>query len=43
VVRTLQQLANSGELDRSVIQQAIDKYRLHDVSAGNTGSAGGES
>jgi len=43
VVRTLQQLANSGELDHSVIQQAIDKYSLHDVSAGNTGSAGGES
>jgi len=43
VVRTLQQLANSGEVDRSLIQQAIDKYSLHDVSAGNTGSAGGES
>jgi pyruvate dehydrogenase E1 component len=43
VVRTLQQLANSGEVDRGLIQQAIDKYRLHDVLAGNTGSAGGES
>lgn len=43
VVRTLQALARRGEVDRSVVQQAIDKYRLHDVSAGTSGVAGGES
>jgi pyruvate dehydrogenase E1 component len=43
VVRTLQQLVRQGKLDASVLQQAIDKYRLHDVTAGTTGSAGGES
>jgi len=26
-----------------VVQQAIDKYRLHDVAAGTSGVAGGES
>jgi pyruvate dehydrogenase E1 component len=43
VVRTLQQLAARGEVDASLSQQAIDRYRLHDVNAGNTGNAGGES
>ncbi len=43
VVRTLQQLAARGEVDASLPQQAIDRYRLHDVNAGNTGNAGGES
>ncbi|GAA1834837.1 pyruvate dehydrogenase (acetyl-transferring), homodimeric type [Agromyces salentinus] len=43
VVRALEQLVARGELDRSVPAQAIEKYRLHDVSAGTTGSAGGES
>jgi pyruvate dehydrogenase E1 component len=43
VVRTLQSLARRGEVDPSAIQQAIDKYRLLDVTAGTTGSAGGES
>ncbi len=43
VVRTLQQLAKQGKVDHAVVQQAIDKYRLHDVNAGTTGSAGGES
>jgi pyruvate dehydrogenase E1 component len=42
VVRTLQQLAKQGKVDHAVVQQAIDKYRLHDVNAGTTGSAGGE-
>ena len=28
---------------RAVVAQAIEKYRLHDVTAGTTGSAGGES
>ena len=43
VVRTLQSLVARGELDPTVLKQAIDKYRLHDVNAGTTGSAGGES
>jgi len=43
VVRTLQQLAARGEIDTSIPQQAIDRYRLHDVNAGSTGNAGGES
>ena len=43
VVKTLEQLAKQGKIDRSVIRQAIERYRLHDVNAGTTGSAGGES
>ena len=43
VVRTLESLVKQGKLDRSVIGQAIQKYDLHDVTAGTTGSAGGES
>jgi pyruvate dehydrogenase E1 component len=43
VVRALEMLARRGEIDRSVVSQAIAKYRLHDVTAGTTGSAGGES
>ncbi|KGJ75690.1 pyruvate dehydrogenase [Cryobacterium roopkundense] len=43
VVRTLELLARRGEIDRSLVGQAITKYQLHDVRAGTTGSAGGES
>lgn len=43
VVRTLELLAERGEVDRSLPAQAIERYRLHDVNAGTTGSAGGES
>jgi pyruvate dehydrogenase E1 component len=43
VVRTLEQLAHEGEVDRATVRAAIDKYRIHDVNAGTTGSAGGES
>ncbi|GAA1735555.1 pyruvate dehydrogenase (acetyl-transferring), homodimeric type [Microcella frigidaquae] len=42
VVRTLQQLARRGAVDPSAIPAAIEKYRLYDVTAGTTGSAGGE-
>ncbi|MEY4618641.1 MAG: hypothetical protein RL101_827, partial [Actinomycetota bacterium] len=42
VVRVLEQLVERGEIDASIPQQAIDKYRLHDVNAGTSGSAGGE-
>jgi pyruvate dehydrogenase E1 component len=43
VVKTLEQLVAQGKLAPSIPQQAIDRYRLHDVSAGTSGSAGGES
>ncbi|GHD39533.1 pyruvate dehydrogenase (acetyl-transferring), homodimeric type [Mycetocola manganoxydans] len=43
VVRTLELLADRGEIDRSVPAQAIEKYKLNDVNAGTTGNAGGES
>ncbi len=43
VVRTLESLAKRGTIDRSIPAQAIEKYRLLDVTAGTTGSAGGES
>lgn len=43
VVRTLQSLAEEGVVDRSLAAQAIEKYRLHDVNAGTSGNAGGES
>ncbi len=43
VVRTLQALARRGEIDRAVVGQAIEKYRLNDVNAGTSGNAGGDS
>ncbi len=43
VVRTLESLAAQGRIDPALAQQAIDRYQLHDVTAGTTGSAGGES
>ena len=43
VVRTLQQLARRGVVDPGAVSAAIEKYRLYDVTAGTTGSAGGES
>ena len=42
VVRVLQQLVARGEIDPGVPRLAIDKYRLLDVTAGTSGSAGGE-
>jgi len=42
VVRTLELLAARGQVDPSLAAQAIDRYRLFDVTAGTTGSAGGE-
>ena len=42
VVRVLEQLVERGEMDPSVPAQAIERYRLHDVTAGTSGSAGGE-
>src|SRR6185437_1218141 len=43
VVRTLQALADDGKVDAGLSAQAIEKYRLHDVNAGTSGNAGGES
>ncbi|WP_216378991.1 pyruvate dehydrogenase (acetyl-transferring), homodimeric type [Arcanobacterium phocae] len=37
VVRALQALADRGEIDRSVIKQAIDKYDLFNPNAGTSG------
>ena len=42
VVRVLQQLVKRGEMDSNAPAQAIAKYRLYDVTAGTSGSAGGE-
>jgi pyruvate dehydrogenase E1 component len=43
VVRTLQMLGRRGDVDAGLAAAAIEKYSLHDVTAGTTGSAGGES
>jgi pyruvate dehydrogenase E1 component len=43
VVRTLELLVKQGKLDASVPAQAIAKYDLHNVNAGTSGNAGGES
>jgi pyruvate dehydrogenase E1 component len=40
--RLLLQLAQRGEVDAGLPAQAIERYRLHDVAAGTTGSTGGE-
>ncbi|AKT52124.1 pyruvate dehydrogenase (acetyl-transferring), homodimeric type [Arsenicicoccus sp. oral taxon 190] len=42
VVRTLEALAKQGVVDKAVVGQAIDKYSLHDVTAGTSGNAGGD-
>ena len=42
VVRTLQQLAASGEVDPSWPARAAEQYRLKDVTAGSSGSVGGD-
>ncbi|QGH69522.1 pyruvate dehydrogenase (acetyl-transferring), homodimeric type [Pseudactinotalea sp. HY158] len=43
VTKTLQALAARGEIDAGIPAQAVEKYRLLDVNAGTTGSAGGDS
>ena len=43
VVRALQLLATSGDVDPSAPGQAAERYRLLDVNAGSTGTAGGDS
>ncbi|CAN5158794.1 pyruvate dehydrogenase (acetyl-transferring), homodimeric type [soil metagenome] len=43
VVRTLESLVAQGKADAGTPQKAIERYRLHDVNAGSTGVAGGDS
>ncbi|MGL4339356.1 MAG: pyruvate dehydrogenase (acetyl-transferring), homodimeric type [Rhodoglobus sp.] len=43
VIQTLESLVKRGLVDPSVPAQAIEKYQLLDVTAGTTGSVGGES
>jgi pyruvate dehydrogenase E1 component len=43
VVRVLQQLAREGKVAKDAPAQAIERYRLHDVTAGTSGNAGGDS
>ncbi|MDN5635963.1 MAG: pyruvate dehydrogenase (acetyl-transferring), homodimeric type, partial [Brevibacterium sp.] len=43
VVRTLQLLADRGEIARSVPVEAAKKYSLNEVNAGTSGTAGGDS
>ncbi len=40
-VATLAQLAKSGEINDKVVQQAIDKYRIFDISAADAGNTEG--
>ncbi|MBL0705662.1 pyruvate dehydrogenase (acetyl-transferring), homodimeric type [Sinomonas sp. JC656] len=42
VVRTLQELGRRGEVPASAAREAIERYRLLEVKAGTTGTAGGE-
>ncbi len=43
VVRVLQALGARNEIDPNSAAQAIEKYRLHDVTAGTSGAVGGDS
>ena len=43
VVRALQLLADEGQVDPSAAREAAERYRLLDVTAGTTGTAGGDS
>lgn len=42
VLRALQGLVEEGKMDRSVLQQAIDKYDLFNPNAGRSGGEGGD-
>ena len=42
VVAVLTELAREGRIDRSVLKQAIDRYRLLDVQAAGPGPEGGD-
>ncbi|MFI7481967.1 transketolase-like TK C-terminal-containing protein, partial [Kocuria sp. M1R5S2] len=42
VVRALEMLAKRGEVDWRAPGEAIEKYALHEVTAGTSGNAGGD-
>ncbi|MEU3375447.1 pyruvate dehydrogenase (acetyl-transferring), homodimeric type [Streptomyces sp. NPDC006660] len=42
VLAVLTELAREGKVDRSALKQAVDRYRLLDVSAAEPGVAGGD-
>ena len=42
VVRALEALARQGKIPLGKVQEAIDKYSLHDPNAGRSGTAGGD-
>ena len=42
VLAVLTELAKTGQIDRSVLKQAIDRYQLLDVAAADPGAAGGD-
>uniref|UniRef100_A0AAU2V9T3 Pyruvate dehydrogenase E1 component n=1 Tax=Streptomyces sp. NBC_00003 TaxID=2903608 RepID=A0AAU2V9T3_9ACTN len=42
VLAVLTELARDGKVDRSALKQAVDRYRLLDVSAAEPGAAGGD-
>ena len=41
VVATLQQLAKQGDVKAKVVQEALDKYKIHDVTAAEAGNTEG--
>ena len=42
VVRALEALADEGRVDPYAAAQAVERYRLHDVTAGTSGAVGGD-
>jgi pyruvate dehydrogenase subunit E1 len=42
VTKALEALAKQGQVDRSLVSQAIDRYDLLNVRAGNSGAQGGD-
>ncbi|GAA2246445.1 pyruvate dehydrogenase (acetyl-transferring), homodimeric type [Rarobacter faecitabidus] len=42
VVKVLQELARRGEISPDAQRQAIERYELHNVLAGNSGNSGGD-
>jgi pyruvate dehydrogenase E1 component len=40
-IAVLQQLCNQGEIKQSIVTKAMDKYRIHDVSAADAGNTEG--
>ncbi|MFF3154560.1 pyruvate dehydrogenase (acetyl-transferring), homodimeric type [Streptomyces sp. NPDC057910] len=42
VLGVLTELAREGKVDRSALKQAVDRYRLLDVTAADPGAAGGD-